>query len=56
MLPEVILAVLITNFKFSATGAEIVWNVGGVSYPTIGRETDKPSLPIKIQALAAASS
>ncbi|TCD69775.1 cytochrome P450-dit2 [Steccherinum ochraceum] len=46
---KVILSVLIKSFKFSLPDNknEIVWNLAGVRYPTVGNAT-KPSFPMKV--------
>ena len=49
---EVVLAVLLSNFKFSQTGKEIYWNVAGVSYPSVGPDSVKPAMPLIVQRLA----
>ena len=50
---EVVLSVLLESFKFSLTGKEIVWNLSGVSYPTMDRESVEPSLLLRVEALPA---
>ena len=50
---EVVLAVLLRTFKFSPSGKEVVWNLAGVNYPTVGGTSNKPSMPLKIELLRA---
>ena len=50
-LAEVVLAVLISNFTFELSDKEIVWNNAGVAYPSVGRESKKPELPLKVSPL-----
>ncbi|PCH40536.1 cytochrome P450 [Wolfiporia cocos MD-104 SS10] len=45
---KVVLAVLVSSFTFELTDDPIEWNVAGVRYPTIGRESDVPELPLKV--------
>ena len=47
--PEVVLAILLRSFKFSLSSQEIVWNLAGIKYPTVGRDSTKPSMPIKVE-------
>ncbi|OSX62827.1 hypothetical protein POSPLADRAFT_1180917 [Postia placenta MAD-698-R-SB12] len=44
---KVVLAVLLSSFKFSLSSKEIVWNVAGIQYPTVGA-SGKPEMPMKI--------
>ncbi|KAM5532962.1 hypothetical protein V8D89_013359, partial [Ganoderma adspersum] len=48
---EVVLAVLIANFTFELNGKDIVWNNAGVAYPSVGRESKTPEMPLKVSAL-----
>lgn len=45
---EVVLSVLITHFTFESSGKPIEWNIGGVMYPTVGKESNRPELPLKV--------
>ena len=47
-LAEVILAVLLPNFKFELSDKPIVWNHASVMYPTVGAESQTPEMPLKI--------
>ncbi|TCD69776.1 cytochrome P450-dit2 [Steccherinum ochraceum] len=49
---KVILSVLLTTFKISLPDNkdDIVWNLAGVRYPTVGNDT-KPSFPMKVERL-----
>ncbi|KAI1794332.1 cytochrome P450 [Ganoderma leucocontextum] len=44
---KVVLAVLVSTFTFEHTEKEIKWNLAGVVYPTVGKETN-PSLPLMV--------
>lgn len=46
-----VLAILLRSFKFSPSEKEIVWNLAGVNYPTVGRTSVKPSMPLKVEAI-----
>ncbi|KZT12276.1 cytochrome P450 [Laetiporus sulphureus 93-53] len=46
---KVLLSVLLSTFVFESTGKPIEWNVSGVYYPTVGKESNTPSLPLKIR-------
>ncbi|KAI0806598.1 cytochrome P450 [Fomes fomentarius] len=48
---KVMLSVLLANFKFELTDKPIVWNNAGVAYPTIGKESKKPEMPLKLTAI-----
>lgn len=45
------LSVLLANFKFELTDKPIVWNNAGVAYPTVGKESKKPEMPLKLTAI-----
>ncbi|KAH9832025.1 cytochrome P450 [Rhodofomes roseus] len=45
---KVVLSVMLPSFTFQLSDKPIVWNVGGVWYPTVGRESNKPELPLKV--------
>ena len=45
---EVVLSVLVSNFTFELSNKPIAWNVGGVMYPTAGKESARPELPLKV--------
>ncbi|KAI0648533.1 cytochrome P450 [Trametes meyenii] len=45
---KVVLSVLVSSFKFETTGKPITWNTSGVSYPTMGEESSKPELLLKV--------
>ena len=45
------MAVLLTNFKFEPSDKPIVWNNAGVAYPSVGRESKKPEMPLKVALL-----
>ena len=48
VLSEVVLSVLLSKFTFEMSDKEILWNVGSVWYPTVGRESNIPELPLKV--------
>ena len=48
---EVVLAVLLTSFSFELTDEPIVWNSSAVLYPTMGEESTKPEMLLKVNAL-----
>lgn len=49
---EVVLADLVKSFRFSEPKAEIVWNCGGIVYPTVGHESNVPSMPILVELVS----
>lgn len=48
---EVFLSVLLSSFSFELTEKPIVWNVGPVMYPTVGEDSDRPELPLRVTLL-----
>ena len=48
---EVALSVLIANFNFELSDKEIVWNNAGVAYPSVGKESSKPEMPLKVSVI-----
>lgn len=54
---EVVLSTLISSFKISmpANGKDIIWNMAGVRYPTVG-ESVKPAFPMRMERLVDADS
>ncbi|KAI0713831.1 cytochrome P450 [Earliella scabrosa] len=48
---KVVLAVLLTNFSFELTEKPIEWNSSAVIYPTMGLESTKPEMLLKVKAL-----
>ena len=51
--PEIILSLLLSNYSFEPTGKPVLWNLSAVVYPTMGSESEKPELLLKIKALQA---
>ena len=49
--PEVVLSVLLRSFRFYLSDKEVVWNYSAVKFPTVGRDSNKPSMPMKIELL-----
>ena len=45
------LSVLLAAFEFELTDKEIMWNTGAVSFPTMGLDSDKPEMLLKVRAL-----
>ena len=46
------MSVLVDSFEFSLTDKDIVWNLSGVSYPSMDKESINPSLELKVKALS----
>ncbi|KZT11768.1 cytochrome P450 [Laetiporus sulphureus 93-53] len=46
---KVLLSVLLSTFVLEPTGKPIEWNMSSIYYPTVGKESNKPSLPLKIR-------
>ena len=45
---EVVLSVLVSTFTFESTGKSITWNMAGVIYPTMSRESETPEMFLKV--------
>ncbi|KAJ3478354.1 hypothetical protein NLI96_g9816 [Meripilus lineatus] len=48
---KAVLCVLLRDFKFTSTNKPIVWNISFVKYPTVGKGSSKPSLPLMVETL-----
>ncbi|CCL98383.1 uncharacterized protein FIBRA_00378 [Fibroporia radiculosa] len=48
---KVVLSVLLSTFRFEETDKPVMWNVGGIWYPTVGPESNVPELPLKVSLL-----
>ena len=48
---EVVLFVLLQRFRFDATGDPIAWNSAPLHYPTVGKVSEDPALPLKVTLL-----
>ncbi|EED78841.1 predicted protein [Postia placenta Mad-698-R] len=45
---KVVLSVMLSNFTFELTDKTIEWNIANVWYPTVGKDSDLPQLPLKV--------
>ena len=48
---EVILSVMLSTFSFELTDKEIAWNTGSISFPTMGLDSTKPELLLRVKCL-----
>ena len=48
---EIYLSVLLTRFAFELTDQTITWNSSSVNYPTMGEESTKPEMLLKVRLL-----
>ena len=48
---EVVLAVLLSKFKFELTDKPVYWDPTPVIYPTIKADGNEPELPMKVTML-----
>ncbi|GJE84919.1 cytochrome P450 [Phanerochaete sordida] len=46
---KVVLAVMLRSFKFLPGKREIYWNMGGINYPTAGKESDKVCMYLRLE-------
>ena len=51
LVSEVVLAILLSSFTFELTDQEITWNSSAVMYPTMGEESTKAEMLLKVRAL-----
>ncbi|KZT10168.1 cytochrome P450 [Laetiporus sulphureus 93-53] len=49
---KIVLSVLLSTFKFALTDKDIFWNVAIVWYPTVGQDTIKAQMPLKVELLS----
>ncbi|OBZ67845.1 Docosahexaenoic acid omega-hydroxylase CYP4F3 [Grifola frondosa] len=45
---KVVLSLLLSRFTFSLSDKPIVWNLAGVRYPTVGKDSTKPEMWLKV--------
>ncbi|OSD06387.1 cytochrome P450 [Trametes coccinea BRFM310] len=45
---KVLLSLLLANFTFEPTDQPIIWNLGGIRYPSLANDRKKISLPMKV--------
>ncbi|KAI8977839.1 cytochrome P450 [Trametes punicea] len=45
---KVVLTELLSTFKFEKTDAPVVWNLGEVIHPTVGKDSLQPAYPMKV--------
>ncbi|KAI0373128.1 cytochrome P450 [Pilatotrama ljubarskyi] len=48
---KVVLATLLPAFKFELADKPICWNAAGVAYPTVGEESSKSEMPLRVTRL-----
>nr|BAL05087.1 cytochrome P450 [Phanerodontia chrysosporium] len=48
---KVVLAVLLRSFRFLPCNKDVYWNLAGITYPTLGKDSDKLELPIKLEII-----
>ncbi|KAI0666339.1 cytochrome P450 [Trametes maxima] len=48
---KTVIFILLQYFKFEPTGKPITWNFAAVQYPTVGRESSAPELPLRVLPL-----
>lgn len=48
------MSVLLDSFEFSepANGKDVVWNLAGVRYPTVGKDSKIAEFPMKVAPLS----
>lgn len=51
ILAEVVIAVMLRSFKSSLSDKDIYWNVGTVSYATVGKVDTKGTMPLKLEVI-----
>ena len=48
---ETVLTTMIRSFRFSVGDKEVYWNMAGVTYPTVGKESDKPAAYLRVERI-----
>ncbi|KAI0347504.1 cytochrome P450 [Trametopsis cervina] len=48
---KVALSVMLRAFRFHLSDKEIYWNLAGVNYPTIGKESNRPAMILRLEPL-----
>ncbi|KAL1952219.1 hypothetical protein VTO73DRAFT_1368 [Trametes versicolor] len=48
---KTVLLIMLQSFKFELTEKPIVWNFASVQYPTIGKVSTEPEMPLKVSPL-----
>ncbi|KAI0631058.1 cytochrome P450 [Trametes polyzona] len=48
---KVMLSELLANFAFELSDKPIVWNLNGITYPTVGAQSTKPEMWMKVRRL-----
>ncbi|EKM49765.1 uncharacterized protein PHACADRAFT_265429 [Phanerochaete carnosa HHB-10118-sp] len=48
---KVVLAVMLHSFRFHPSDKEIYWNLASVNYPSVGKESTKAEMPMKVEAI-----
>lgn len=51
LLLEIVLFNLLSRFTFGLTEKPIFWNFRGIRYPTVGKESNTPEMPLKVELL-----
>ncbi|KAI8974228.1 cytochrome P450 [Trametes punicea] len=50
---KVVLATLIAAFQFELSEKPISWNMAGVAYPSVGEDSTKPEMPLRVTRINA---
>ena len=45
---EVVLVMLLSKFTFAPSDQDVYWNLAGIQYPTVGKNSPQPQLPMKV--------
>ena len=51
LLTEVVLALLLSKFKFASLGKDIVWEMSAITLPAIKGRPGIPTMPLKVVPL-----
>ena len=51
MIAEVVLAVMLRSFKFLPGKQDVYWNMGGINYPTDGKESNKVCMYMHLEPI-----
>lgn len=45
---EAILVMLLSRFTFAPSDKDIYWNLAAIQYPTVGKDSPRSQLPMKV--------
>ena len=46
---EAVLVTLLSKFTFAPSDRDVYWNLAAIQYPTVGKNSTRPELPMKVR-------